>query len=472
MKRMKMRTLVAVCLALALAAGTLTMFSLAGVGDDPDVVFDAAANGGKGGFEIKANSADDGDGHRYVDLFDGKSKNMMPGDEVSQDITVEAKNLKGGQVVIGLRSDPTNTYTDGNNGSQEDITKEEQEAYQKLLESGLFTLTVEDDSLPRNAWTVENLEKGVSLGKFLGERTKTTLTLKLSLSPDAGNELADLHAAIGWVFTAQYEPASNPPPSGPNKPALDKGGHYAYIIGYDDGLVHPEALITRAETVTIFFRMLQEESRREFWSQSNPYYDVFPEDWFNNAISTLTRAQIVNGYPNGNFGPMDNITRAEFATMAVRFFTDEAEDIEITKDYFPDISDTWANYEINLAYALGLVVGTPEGNFEPDREITRAEAVTIVNRVLERYPDKDHLLEDMIVWPDNMDEDMWYYADMQEATNSHDYEMNRWTNGDPYEIWKTLLEVRDWAALEREWSEYNSSYNPGEVVSSRNYTTP
>lgn len=472
MKRMKMRTLVAVCLALALAAGTLTMFSLAGVGDDPDVVFDAAANGGKGGFEIKANSADDGHNHEYVDLFDGKSKNMMPGDEVSQDITVEAKNLKGGQVVIGLRSDPTNTYTDGNNGIREDITKEEQEAYQKLLESGLFTLTVEDDSLPRNAWTVENLEKGVSLGKFLGERTKTTLTLKLSLSPDAGNELADLHAAIGWVFTAQYEPASNPPPSGPNKPALDKGGHYAYIIGYDDGLVHPEALITRAETVTIFFRMLQEESRREFWSQSNPYYDVFPEDWFNNAISTLTRAQIVNGYPNGNFGPMDNITRAEFATMAVRFFTDEAEDIEITKDYFPDISDTWANYEINLAYALGLVVGTPEGNFEPDREITRAEAVTIVNRVLERYPDKDHLLEDMIVWPDNMDEDMWYYADMQEATNSHDYEMNRWTNGEPYEIWKTLLEVRDWAALEREWSEYNSSHNPGEVVSSRSYTTP
>ena len=104
--------------------------------------------------------------------------------------------------------------------------------------------------------------------------------------------------------------------------------------------------------------------------------------------------------------------------MAVRFFGET--DVAVgEEDAFPDIADSWANYEINLAYALGLVQGTDEGLFEPDREITRAEAMTIINRVLKREPHKDHLLDYMIKWPDNMDTTKWYYEEVQEATNSH-----------------------------------------------------
>ena len=167
---------------------------------------------------------------------------------------------------------------------------------------------------------------------------------------------------------------------------------------------------------------------------------------------------------------MDNITRAEFAAMAVRFFAEEDKDVD--GDAFPDIKDHWANYEINLAHAYNLITGYPDGTFKPDQEISRAEAITIVNRVLNRYPHEEHMLEDMIVWPDNMDKDAWYYEAVQEATNSHRYNLvyDEKQVAD-YEIWTELLEVRDWAALEREWSEYNSSKNPGEVVSSKTAAT-
>lgn len=459
MKKIKMRTLVAVCLVLALAAGTLTVFSLATTeGKLPTVIYDHKNKG------FYFNNVEPADNEKYPNAYGNNYPNLftslealMPGDKVEQEIKVGVQNVTDGYVYLYLRSYPTWEDKPG------EITQAEKEAYELLAEELGLTVTLDGKEI-----SAQMAKEGVFLGTFKNDDAQT-LKVDVELDINAGNELAGLKGEIGWAFTAEYH-ATPTTPVGPSKPALDKGDHYAYIIGYDDGLVHPEALITRAESVTIFFRMMTEESRKAFWYQVNPYYDVFPEDWYNNAISTMTNAGIVNGYPNGNFGPMDNITRAEFATMAVRFFTDEAEDIEITEDAFPDIADSWANYEINLAYALDLVQGTPEGKFEPDREITRAEAVTIVNRVLERYPDKDHLLEGMIEWPDNMDEDMWYYADMQEATNSHEYEM-AWRTvdnvKDPYEIWQTLLEVRDWAALEREWSQYNSSRNPGEVVSSR-----
>lgn len=267
------------------------------------------------------------------------------------------------------------------------------------------------------------------------------------------------------TYVAQWKRNSTPiTPVGPskdNKPELNTEDHYAYIVGMPDGLVHPEQNITRAEVATIFFRMLLDESRDYWWCQTNSFADVAGDAWYNNAISTLTNAGLLNGYPNGNFGPNDNITRAEFAAIAVRFFTDEAEEIEITGDAFPDIAKSWANYEINLAYALDLVQGTGEGTFEPDRQITRAEAMTIVNRVLKRAPHKDQLLDDMIEWPDNMNTGAWYYAAVQEATNSHKY----YLDDDGFEVWTELEEVRDWVALEKEWSNAHSSSNPGEVVS-------
>ena len=236
-------------------------------------------------------------------------------------------------------------------------------------------------------------------------------------------------------------------------PVLDTENHYGYIVGYDDGTVRPNGKITRAEVATIFFRLLTDESRDAYWCQTNDFSDVSASDWFNNAISTLTNAGILDGYEDGTFRPNGNITRAEFATIAVRFFdlTYEGEDL------FPDISDHWARDYINQAAAAGFVNGYEDGTFRPNNAITRAEAVTLVNRTLERKPHKAHLLADMIQWPDNMDQTTWYYADIQEATNSHEYYMTTSEQGEEYEIWTELLPMRDWPALEKEWSDANSS---------------
>jgi len=445
MKHFKLRNLVAVCLAVALLGGVLTVFSLAGA-DLPTVTYDHKLK------EFVFNRTPyvtGNDQRQYPDLFDG-FKDMMPGDAVTQKITVKAENLSGGTAYIYLRTDPDN---------KGDITEAEKEDYQKLLNSQLVTLEVKQNDTVLSNGTLS--DEGVLLGKFKsGDVTELDVTLKIDIT--AGNELQGLQAGIGWVFTAEYYEQPDRPSS---KPALSSVDHFAYIVGYPDGLVHPERLITRAEAATIFFRMLTDELREDFWSQVNPYYDVLPQDWFNNAISTLTYAGVLNGYPDGNFLPNSDITRAEFAAMAVRFF--EGDDEEIEGDAFPDIRNHWANAEINLAYAKGLIEGYPDGTFKPDQAITRAEAVTIVNRVLERAPHKDHLLDDMIEWPDNMDEDMWYYEAIQEATNSHVFNRHYDKEKQPYEVWTELLPVRDWVALEREWSEYNSSRNPGEVVSSK-----
>ena len=239
-----------------------------------------------------------------------------------------------------------------------------------------------------------------------------------------------------------------PPPVNPNPPQLNTEDHYAYIVGYEDGTVRPEGDITRAEVATIFFRLLTDESRDEYWSQDNNYTDVAEGDWYNNAVSTLSKAGILNGYEDGSFQPNGNITRAEFATIAARFFeaTYEGEDL------FPDIEDHWARDYINQAAHAGIVNGYPNGTFQPQENITRAEAMTIVNRTLDRHPDADHFLADMITWPDNL-ESAWYYEQVQEATNSHEYIMKTDADKNPYEIWKEILPVRDWSDLENTWSE-------------------
>ena len=249
-------------------------------------------------------------------------------------------------------------------------------------------------------------------------------------------------------------------PLGPG-PDLNTTDHFAYIIGRDDGLVHPLASITRAEVATIFFRMLTDQSRAMLWSTNSGYVDTDSSDWFNNAAATLTNAGIITGKPGGLFDPDAPITRAEFATIAVRFFggTYEGEDI------FPDIAGHWANQYINRAAVLGIIEGRGDGTFDPDAYITRAEAMTIVNRTLGRAPSTENMLPGMITWPDNMDTSVWYYAAVQEATNSHDYEFIT-VDGAQVESWTELLPVRDWAALERAWSTANSAPDPngGEVA--------
>ena len=261
--------------------------------------------------------------------------------------------------------------------------------------------------------------------------------------------------------------------SGGSRPSLNTKDHYGYIIGYPVDYytgqpttdqtkkpVRPEGKITRAEVATIYFRMLTDESRTKFWSQSSGYSDVKAGDWFNNAVSTLSNAGIIAGYEDGSFKPNGYITRAEFATIAARFF-----DVTYNgKDLFPDISGHWAKDYINQAANKGFVNGYEDGTFKPDRNITRAEAVTLVNRTLDRHPDKNHFTKDMLVWPDNMDQTKWYYADMQEATNSHTYQMKENSDKTKYENWTKTLPIRNWEALEKAWSNANSSQGNGNVV--------
>ena len=240
-------------------------------------------------------------------------------------------------------------------------------------------------------------------------------------------------------------------------PWLNTEDHYAYIVGYsEDGTVRPNANITRAEVATIFFRLLTDEARDQFWSTSNNFSDVAPDAWYNNAVSTMVNAGIIQGYEDGTFRPNASITRAEFAAIASRFMS---AGYDVEEDLFTDIAAHWARESINDAAMAKWINGYPDGTFLPDKAITRAEAVTLVNNVLQRKPDADHMLDSMIKWSDNMDTSAWYYEAIQEATNSHDYDL---FEGAAYETWTSLLENRDWAALEKDW--VNAHRTGGEVM--------
>ena len=240
-----------------------------------------------------------------------------------------------------------------------------------------------------------------------------------------------------------YIPTPTPAPQ-PAKPALNTADHYAYLMGYPDGTVRPGGSITRAEATTIFFRLLTEESRSQFWATENRYSDVSAGQWYNNAVSTMTRAGIVNGYPDGTFRPNAPITRAEMAKIIALFAK-----LEPSAERFPDTAGHWAEPYIRLAAGSGWIEGYPDGTFRPDRAITRAETVTMIDRVLERVPkDESRLLphETMLTFPDCRP-GQWFYIAVQEAANSHVYERAaNERSGD--ERWKELRDNRDWTRLE------------------------
>ena len=223
---------------------------------------------------------------------------------------------------------------------------------------------------------------------------------------------------------------------------LNGDDHYAYIVGYPNGNVEPNGNITRAEVATIFFRLLTEKVRTANSTQSNSLSDVTRGQWFNHAVSTLSSMGIVKGHNNGTFAPNAPITRAEFAAIAARF-DDKNTD---TSSKFTDIASHWAKNEIGIAANKGWINGYPDGTFRPNQYITRAEAMTLVNRVLNRLPENSSdLLDSMIKWPDNSDASQWFYLAVQEATNSHYYK----TKENKFEKWTKLRETRDWTELEK-----------------------
>ena len=282
--------------------------------------------------------------------------------------------------------------------------------------------------------------------------------------PVGGATAAFHNALTGGEIVPGPGPGPNPGGDDGGTPALNRRDHYAYIIGYPDGNVHPQGNITRAEVATIFFRLLRDPVRTQYWSQTNSYSDVAGDKWYNNAISTLSNMGIICGYPDGTFRPGAPITRAELTKIAASFFADP----RVAREYDGRFSDVKGS-EWYIAYLMkaieeALIYGYPDGTFGPNRPITRAETCAIVNRTLGRKPDKDHLLPElvMITWPDNLRPLAWYYAHMQEATNSHDYSW-RWQNGEQMENWTGKLRERDWAALERTWSHAHSAPG-GEVM--------
>ena len=223
---------------------------------------------------------------------------------------------------------------------------------------------------------------------------------------------------------------------------LNGDDHYAYIVGYPDSTVRPQNGITRAEVATIFFRLLTDETRNANSTKSNSYSDVAAGAWYNHAVSTLSAMGIVKGDSQGKFNPNAPITRAEFAAIAARF-DDKANTTAVD---FSDIASHWAKDEISAAANNGWINGYTDSTFRPNNKITRAEAMTLVNRVLKRLPETaEDLHNDMIKWSDNSDTSAWYYLAVQEATNSHYYDIKE----NKHEKWSKLRETRDWTELEK-----------------------
>ena len=287
-----------------------------------------------------------------------------------------------------------------------------------------------------------------------------------TITPDSGYRIKDVlvdGVSVGAVSTYTFEDVvenhtihatfarkHTPTPSTPTVEipdddalGLNTTDHFAYIVGYGNGEVRPQNNITRAEVATIFFRLLTDDVRDENLTKTNRYSDVAATSWYNTAVSTLSSMGIITGYPDGTFRPNAAITRAEFAAIAARFDNDG----DKTAAKFSDIATHWAKDEISIAYNNGWINGYPDGTFGPQRDITRAETMTLVNRVLNRQPEtEDDLLPNMTVWTDNANPKAWYYLAVQEATNSHYYKFK--TNSQ-YEKWTELRETRDWSQLEK-----------------------
>lgn len=259
----------------------------------------------------------------------------------------------------------------------------------------------------------------------------TTLYAVWKQQPNQGGSGGGHHNSGSSSGGTQEKPDETPPTT------LNDTDHYAYIVGYEDGTIRPNGHITRAEAATVFFRLLTDKARDANLTDRSPYPDVSAGDWYNKAIATLSRMGILSGYEDGSFRPNATVTRAEFAAMAARFDT-EAKPVDTP---FTDLTGCWAADEIAKAYGKGWVNGYGDNTFRPNGPITRAEAVTLINRVLRRLPETDKdLLPDERTWPDNP-ETFWGYLALQEASNSHLYDRK----SDGYETQTKILPPRDWS---------------------------
>ena len=474
----KVRRILHLALALILvAAVVLGTYSYAA--PKADVIYERLDNG-QNGFKFSGAAQ-----NRYTDtdLFADELKGVMPGDEITQTISILNNTRDVDRVYFYLKAVP---HDDGSGADANPLSAQVSAAGETAASMADFLSQLHMEIY--NGGTLIYSSTPDQPGdladyKLLGSAAPDEileLTLTLTVPIELGNEYANRVGEVDWVFRAEEldpvpdDPTPPTPPVPPVPPVPDEEiditdedvplaaiglnmeDHYAYISGYPDGTVRPLGKITRAEVATIFFRLLTDETRAAFWSQENDYSDVDSEDWYNNAVSTLTNMGILTGYPDGTFRPDAGITRAEFVKIAVGFFDYE----DVTYDgRFSDVADgQWFTEYVAAAVSVDLIQGDSDGRFRPNDGITRAESCAIVNRVLLRMPHEDHLLpeEEMITWPDNDDRGFWFYADIQEATNSHDYEIigpDEDHDHEQAEQWTARMPERDWPALEREWAD-------------------
>lgn len=258
-------------------------------------------------------------------------------------------------------------------------------------------------------------------------------------TPTIDNPSRNGYTFIGWspavthlvtadaVYIAQYIKNSsgshtpkdddNDTPLTPIPDTLNGKDHFAYVQGYPDNTVRPENNITRAETATMLYRLLTPTWRDVYFTDRNDFTDVTQNLWYNKAVSSMTNGEFIIGYPDNTFKGNNKITRAEFVTIMVRFLNEET----TQKNPFTDIDNHWAKDYIITAAGAGWIDGYPDATFNPNKPITRAEVMKIINSVLHRGVNETSKLKDFKNFPDNLDTDSWYYYEILEAVNDHEY---------------------------------------------------
>ena len=268
------------------------------------------------------------------------------------------------------------------------------------------------------------------------------------------SQLANRRVTAPMTFIAVWNaPVPTPVPTLPPTPAptatprpVVHGVHHAFLVGFEDGTIRPNNVITRAEVTTILFRLMPDAERTRLWLQTNPFPDVQVNNWFNNAVSTAFNGDIVRGMDDGTFQPERPMSRAEVIAVVTRFANETPYE---GVNRFNDISDHWARGYINMAARMGWLRDFADslGNINPDQPITRAEVAAIINRMLGRISQSvDDLLPNMQTWSDNANTEAWYYLYIQAATNS--YTFVRQADG-INQTWVQIIQPRNWTVLER-----------------------
>ena len=269
-----------------------------------------------------------------------------------------------------------------------------------------------------------------------------------TLNPDGTTPNPDVPSVTPKPFT----PSNSTVPS-----ALNGEDHMEYVIGYPEGDVRPLNNITREEIATIFYRLLTTEKRDSIYTKESGFSDVLKSRWSNKAIATMANGKYILGDAGTtNFRPADSITRAEMAAIVSRFL-DTTPEIADSSDDFNDINGHWAATAIKEGVAAGWLTGYGDNSFKPDQKITRAEAMTVINRMLVRYVNEEGLVDGYVQWPDNP-KDAWFYYNVIEATNSHKYDTRTFeTSADFYEKWTEM--DTNWV-----WGDFKTQYeDPDEI---------